>query len=61
MDVVKHSNLTFKGTLCNVLFHTSNNSEWTVRLGNTPELLESNFRSAILCIFKSRGFPEPSN
>lgn len=58
MDVVKHSNLTFKGALCDVLFHTS---EWTVRLGNTPELLESNFRSAILCIFKSRGLPEPSN
>jgi len=61
MDVVERSNLTFGGTLCNVLFHTSNNSERTVRLCTTPELLESNFKSAILCIFQSRGFPEPSN
>jgi hypothetical protein len=61
MDVVEHSNLTFRGTLCNVLFHTSNTSERTVRLCTTPELLDSNFKSAILCIFKSRGFPEPSN
>jgi hypothetical protein len=58
---VEHSNLTFKGTFCNVLFHTSNTSDWTVRLCKTPELLESNFKSAILYIFKSRGFPEPSN
>ena len=61
MDAVENSNLTFRGTLCHVLFHTSNTSERTVRLCTTPELLESNFKSAILCIFKSRGFPEPSN
>jgi hypothetical protein len=61
MDVAEYSNLTFRGTLCNLLFHTSNTSERTVRLCTTPELLESNFKSAILCNFKSRGFPEPSN
>lgn len=60
MDVMEHSNLTFQGTLCNVLFRTSNNSECTVRLCNTPEHLEKNFKSAILRIFKSRGFPEHS-
>jgi hypothetical protein len=60
MDVVEHSNLTFQGTLRNVLFRTSNNSECTLRLCNTPEHLERNFKSAILRIFKSRGFPEHS-
>jgi hypothetical protein len=61
MDVVEHSNLTFTETLRNVHFYTSNNSDWTVRLCNTPELLDSNFKSDILSIFKSRGFSEPSN